>query len=47
MLRIKQRMELLEPLASFRRYGANQFILREHPSLVQGRGEIEAGIYEM
>jgi len=47
MLRIKQRMELLEDAGIFlEEYGANQFILREHPIWFKEE-EIEAGIYEM
>lgn len=47
MLRIKQRMELLEDAGIFLEdYGANQFILREHPIWFKEE-EIEAGIYEM
>lgn len=47
MLRIKQRMELLEDAGiSLEEYGANQFILREHPIWFKEE-EIEAGIYEM
>ena len=47
MLRIKQRIELLEDAGIFlEEYGANQFILREHPIWFKEE-EIEAGIYEM
>ena len=47
MLRIKQRMELLEDAGIFlEEYGPNQFILREHPIWFKEE-EIEAGIYEM
>lgn len=47
MLRIKQRMELLEDAGIFlEEYGSNQFILREHPIWFKEE-EIEAGIYEM
>ena len=47
MLRIKQRMKLLEDAGIFlEEYGANQFILREHPIWFKEE-EIEAGIYEM
>ncbi|MBX9096081.1 DNA mismatch repair endonuclease MutL [Streptococcus gordonii] len=47
MLRIKQRMELLEDAGIFlEEYGANQFILREHPIWFKEE-EIGAGIYEM
>lgn len=47
MLRIKQRMDLLEEAGIFlEEYGANQFILREHPIWFKEE-EIESGVYEM
>ncbi|MBP2623925.1 DNA mismatch repair endonuclease MutL [Streptococcus oricebi] len=47
MLRIKQRMNLLEEVGIFlEEYGANQFILREHPIWFKEE-EIETGIYEI
>lgn len=47
MLRIQQRMSLLEEVGVFlEAYGVNQFILREHPIWMKEE-EIESGIYEM
>ena len=47
MLRLKQRMTLLEEVGVFlEEYGTNQFILREHPIWLKEE-EIESGIYEM
>ena len=47
MLRLKQRMALLEEVGVFlEEYGTNQFILREHPIWLKEE-EIESGIYEM
>ncbi|KXU00966.1 DNA mismatch repair protein MutL [Streptococcus constellatus] len=47
MLRLKQRMNLLEEVGIFlEEYGVNQFILREHPIWLKEE-EIESGIYEM
>lgn len=47
MLRLKQRMSLLEEAGVFlEEYGTNQFILREHPIWLKEE-EIESGIYEM
>ncbi|MDO4667935.1 MAG: DNA mismatch repair endonuclease MutL [Streptococcus sp.] len=47
VLRIKQRQSLLEEVGIFlEEYGANQFILREHPIWFKEE-EIESGVYEM
>lgn len=47
MLRLQQRMSLLEEVGIFlEEYGANQFILREHPIWLKEE-EIESGVYEM
>jgi len=46
-LRLRERMPLLEEVGVFlAEYGANQFILREHP-IWMAEEEIESGIYEM
>ena len=46
-LRLRERMALLEEVGVFlAEYGANQFILREHP-IWMAEEEIESGIYEM